>query len=225
MTIQQYLKSQYLNRRIFSVRGRAPSTSIAFFKSLPEEKRHEFDLVIGHGAHRIRAYAHPDILKTTILRDPVDRIISHYYFAMRAPNHALHHEAANLKMPLADYVRSGLHGSLRNNYVTRFLQISAEEAEKNPEESVARAYQLLKKEYAIVGLLENLAPTLDRFAGISGFHNIYNPPLRNVARDRPKISEIDDSTIAAIREVNFLDVQLYQLIRNDADMNSSESVR
>ena len=48
----------------------------------------------------------------TMLRDPVDRIISNYYYVLRAKDHRLHQRINAEKMSLADYVTSKLNSQL-----------------------------------------------------------------------------------------------------------------
>jgi hypothetical protein len=56
----------------------------------------------------------------TILRDPVDRVISLYYFILRNPDNAVHNEVVSKNMSLKDWVSSGIT-TLVNNNQTRFL--------------------------------------------------------------------------------------------------------
>lgn len=218
-TVTDFLKSQYSNEKIFCI-AHNTSKSISDFKCLPEEKRFSYDLIVGHGAHQLRRYSHPEILKATIFRDPVDRIISHYFYVLRTPKHRLYKEVTNNRISLVDYATSGPSGKeLRNNYVTRFLQIPADEAEKNAEESITRAYNLIRKEYAVIGLLDHLDAAMNTLAKSAHFHNQFVPKRLNVTNDRPKLKEIDQAVIRTIEEVNFLDVRLYKLIKADAIKN------
>jgi hypothetical protein len=212
-TVTNYLKSQYAHQRIFSIDGSNPSKSIELFMSLPEKRRHLYDLVHGHGANRLRQYIHQKSLAVTILRDPVERIISHYYYVCRSPKHYLFNEVTVNKMSLIDYATSSLSGELRNNYVCRFLQISAEEAESTPDESINSAYSILRDKYAVVGIMDNIDSAMKILASKASFRDEYKDKKLNVTIDRPKQTEIEQSTLDAIAEVNQLDVRLYDLVK------------
>ena len=56
---------------------------------MDEVWRHKYDLIAGIQAQQLIDYAHPECLKISILREPVDRIISHYYFVCQATAHPL----------------------------------------------------------------------------------------------------------------------------------------
>lgn len=220
-TISYYLKSQYLDNTIFSIDGSNPSKSINYFMSLPEKKRYSYNLVQGHGAHRLRQYTHPAIKKATILRDPVDRIISHYYYVLRTPSHYLYTDVVVKRMSLIDCATSNLSGELRNNYVSRFLQIPAKEAESNPDESIMSAYNILQDEYDVVGTLDNLNSAMHSLAQIASFRFEFKAKKLNATVDRPKLMDVDQLTLNAIAEVNHLDVRLFELVKNNLAKSSS----
>jgi hypothetical protein len=213
-TVTHYLKSQCVDNKIFSIRGDTRK-SINNFKSLPEEKRYSYDLVLGHGAHKLIKYAHPEVLKATILREPVERIISHYYYVLRTPKHYLYEEVIEKGMSLVDYATSGISRELRNNYVCRFLQISANEVEANAEESIMRAYDILKEEYRVVGILEDLNTAMIKLAQLASFHSKFEPVKLNVTMNRPKLVDIDQETLNIISETNTLDIRLFALIKEN----------
>ena len=220
-SVRSYLKSQYPFNRIYAVRGSHPARYIAHFESLPEQRRHRYDLIVGHGAHQLRRHVHPDILKATILRDPVDRVISHYFFVLRSPEHYLHHEVTTRGISLLDYATGRVSNELRNHYVSSFLEMSAEEVERSPDESVAHAFEVIRSEYDVVGTVDDLDAAIGALAAAAGFHDHFRPGKLNVTADRPTQQEIDPATIQTIADLNSLDVKLYELIRDVAVSSAS----
>ncbi len=212
-TISNYLKSNYNQKRIYEL-GSNPTTSVDYYISLPEKERRKYDLIIGHGAHRLLNYIDNDFIKLTIFRDPIERIISHYYFVMKSPRHYLHKEIKDKDMTLADYVTSGISGELRNNYVCRFLEISAKEAERNPQESIMRAYEIIQNEYTVFGILEKIEKVMNAMSKLACYKKKYTNNRANTTHQKPAVSCIDKSTKNLISEVNFLDIKLYDLIKN-----------
>lgn len=55
-----------------------PNRSIREFAAMPERERYSFDLVCGIGAITLRNWARPNLVPMTVLRDPVDRVLSLY---------------------------------------------------------------------------------------------------------------------------------------------------
>lgn len=218
-TVVNYLRSQYLDNRIFTVYGKDTGKRISLFKSLSQEKRYNYDLIVSHGAHQLRHYCHPDTLKATILRDPVERIISHYYYVLRTPAHYLHKKVTENNMSLADYVTSDLCGELRNSYVARFLEIPADEVDKNADKCVARAQKIIKEEYSVTGILDRLHETMESLARSRNFHSKFKSRKLNVTTDRPTQQGIEKNVLCAIETTNALDVRLYQSIAENITRN------
>lgn len=212
-TINDYLRSQYRPHRIFCVNGRKPAERIRLFKSFPEKKRHAYNLVYGHGANQLRPYVHPDALTATVFRDPIERIVSHYYYVCRSKSHYLHHELTGKKMSLLDYVTSNLSDELRNNYVSRFIESSSEAAEARPDESIRKAFQVLRDEYKVVGLVDDLTSFATTLAAKAAFHDKFKTKRLNVTTDRPGVEELEPTVRDAILERNKMDVTLYAMVK------------
>jgi len=114
---------------------------------------------------------------------------------------------------LLEYVTSDLSVELRNNYVCRFLQLNASTAELKPTESINAAFEVLQNEYSIVGTLENLNSSMRKLGELALFNRPFKKEKLNVTTDRPKKNEVDQTVIDTIAEVNYLDVRLYDLIK------------
>lgn len=214
-SVTHFLKSQYPDKTIFALDGDHPSKSIREFKALPEDVRFSYDLIVGHGAHQLLHDTHPEKVTATVFREPIDRIISHYFFVRRTRSHYLHEKVMSQNISLEDYVTSGLSGELRNDYVTRFLQIPAEDAERDSEASVERAYRLIRESYTVVGILDNLTTAMDSISQAANFPTRFKDDMVNATVGRPQFKEIAPSTLKTIAEVNFLDIKLYELIKQD----------
>lgn len=213
-TLNAYLEKHYPGEKIFSTDGLGPSKSVKFFKSLPEKTRHQYCLIKGHGANELLDYADHSCLKVTVLRDPVERIISHYYYAKRKPNHYLYSKIHESSMSLRDYASSDLSGELRNWYTTHFSGMPVDIAEENPETSVSKAADTLLKCYDVVGLLEDFSAFIKRLRKEANLIYKYDNNRVNVTENRLSIEDIPQSTIRKIEEVNHLDIALYSRIKN-----------
>ncbi len=214
-TVVNYLKSQYSNDKIFNVNELSLRESIDYFKSLPKKERYSYDLIYGHGAHKLKDYVHPKTIKFTILRNPIDRIISHYYYVLRTPKHYLYNKVITKEMSLMDYVSSNISDELQNSCVQRFSGMTLREIEKDPDKSIEEAYNVLKNEYSVVGILENFNQTMELVAKKAFFNKKFEVEELNKTTDRPKKKEIDELTLKTIKKINSLDIKLYDLVKND----------
>ena len=212
VSVSRYLKQNYAPDEIYELSGGKPSESIAEFKRSSEKDRQRFRLILGHGAHQLWALMDSETIGMTILRDPVDRIVSHYYFVLASPAHYLYEKVTSQNMSLTDYATSGISGELQNNYVCRFLQISPEEAEQEPDRTVENAYSLLQTQYAVVGTLEQLNQTMNSVRKVAGLRSRWKNEQHNVNKRRRSTEEITDEERKVISDVNALDVKLYAKI-------------
>ena len=211
-SIVNYLMSNYRQDEVFYIRGVQQLAYIDYYKRLSELQRDRFHLIVGHGAHQLIDEIPNNWITVTVLRDPVKRIISHYNFVLRTPNHYLYEKVKTTGMPLEAYATGSLTTELRNNFVCRFIGKTPDEAEQTPEQSVEQAYQVLQQRYNIVGVLEQIDATMQVLKEKAGFVNEFGGRKLNFTVYRKPPAAIAEATRKAIAEVNFLDVQLYERV-------------
>ena len=213
-SLNVYLEAHYPKRKTFSINGINPTASVDDFKNLPQRKRYGYDLVKGHLAHKLLDYVHPECLKVTVFREPVERIISHYYYAKRTPAHYLYSKIHSSEMSLEDYATSGLSGELRNWYTTHFSGLTVDDAERTPEEAVTKAVDVVLNRYDIIGFLDDFSSFAESLRTQANLRHEYKNNKVNVTQDRPSTNDVAQSVIIKIKQVNHLDIALYKKIRD-----------
>ena len=144
----------------------------------------------------------------TMLRDPVERMISLYYFTLHSPERAIHRESGDHLASLEEFVSSGALLETDNGQTRRlsglrpsFGQCSAEMLERAKEN--VRAY------FSVVGLSERFDESLLLMKRLFGWTSIFY--LREKAtRRRPNKADLPDRVIRTVLEYNQLDRQLYR---------------
>ncbi len=213
-SLNVYLNAHYPKRKIFSIDGSNPTASVDEFKNLSQRNRHAYGLVKGHLGHKLLDYVHPKCLTVTVFREPVDRIISHYYYAKRTPTHYLYSEIHKSEMSLETYATSNLSVELRNWYTTHFSGLAVDKAERNPEESITRAVEIVLKRYDIIGFLDNFSSFAETLRNQAKLRYEYQNIRVNLTQERPNLNNVEQSTISKIEQVNHLDIALYRKIRD-----------
>jgi hypothetical protein len=213
-SVRVYLGSQYPERLCFATKGDTVG-SIREFQAMPEQERFKYRFVTGHNAHKLAALVHPDMVKVTILRDPVERMISHHAYVKEHPEHYLHRAVVERLLSLADYVTSGLSDELLNHCVCLFAGVSPQEALADPAQTVDRAYEVLRGQYAVVGIVEKLELAMDRIRAVTGIREPFPAAVHNKSRSRPAAVEVEPDALRAIRETNALDITLYERVSRD----------
>ena len=216
-SLNTYLAAHYPMRKTFSINGLNPNASVEQFKRLPQARRHGYDLINGHLANALLNCVHPDCLKITMLREPVDRIISHYYYVRRTPTHYLHETVTASGMGLADYAVSGLSEELRNWYTAHFSGLTAVEAEQAPEAAVNTALDGVLNHFDLVGFVDAFSSFTDALLVRANLRHAYRGRKVNLTPGRAGIEEVPETALRAIRQVNQLDIVLYNKIKAAVD--------
>lgn len=212
-SLAEYLEAHYPRRLIFTIDGRNFAASAGSFKALSRPQRHRYDLVKGHLAHELLDYVHPECLKVTVLREPVDRIVSHYYFAKSDAQHYLNSRILESDLSLEEYATSDLSDELRNWYTTHFSGLTVAEAEQSPEQTVAAAVDVVLQRYDIIGFLDEFDSFTSTLKDQAMFRHEYQNKRINVTPNRPSLENIPRSTLDRIEEVNNLDIAFFRKIR------------
>ena len=215
-TLREYLRKHYPQRKTFFTNGLDPYSSVEKFKQLSQHQRYGYDLILGHLTNELIAYADPECLKVTVLREPVERIISHYYYAKRSPEHYLYSKITERDISLEEYATSELSDELRNWYTSHFSGLAVADVDGSPEAALSRAVEVLFKQYDVVGILSDFPSFIDMLRVKVGLRYPYDDKKVNVTSRRPKFDDISPSIIEKIREVNYLDVTLYECIKSPA---------
>src|SRR5258707_15443325 len=80
MTLYEIISHQFPRESIYWVAGHRNREDIQQFMEMPEDQRQQYRCMMGHTIFGIHDYFIQPVEYLTILREPVDRIISHYYY-------------------------------------------------------------------------------------------------------------------------------------------------
>ena len=186
--------------------------------SISPELRDRLRVVMGHfyfGAHN---FLDRRARYITLIRDPVERTISHYHYARRSPLHHFHDAARELE--LGEFVdhcaresrATGIAlGFCSDNDQTRQLagKGGIPKLRTNAQEMLMTAKRNLAEHFAVVGVTEKFDRSLLLMKRRLGWgRTLY--VSRNVNPDRAARKPIDQETLEVIRAVNQLDLELYR---------------
>jgi hypothetical protein len=176
------------------------------------ELRSKVRLLKGHMPYGMHEYLVGETKYITLLRNPVDRIVSHFYYVKRMPEHYLHKYVSS-GMGLSDFVTSGISGELDNGQV-RLLSghdqdipfgkcntIHLENAKANIEAS-----------FAFAGISERFDESILMMKLALGWKWLPYYYSLNKTKEKPGLSKIDDKSFDIISKYNELDIQLYNWV-------------
>jgi len=151
----------------------------------------------------------------TLLRHPVDRLLSHYYFSRNhVPKRGGNATVELAKMlSLDEYVFSDVpevRGLLENDQTMHFLPMRWDGSrELSPKEKLAAAKEALDQ-YDLVGAYEEFDDFVQVLACDLGIPPVVEVPRVNVTEGRAAETEIDVGTRRRLAELNELDIELYE---------------
>lgn len=208
-TLQEIIVRHYMRGKIFRFTGSQEQWKA--FCDGPAEDRGRYDLIAGHVHFGIHELLPDPATYITMLRDPIDRVVSHYHFVLANPGHYLHPVLAGGRYTLHDYAVTRVSHELDNDQV-RWLcardhfDVPVGEVSR---EMVEEAKWNLANAISVFGLVERFSDSLRCLRAAFGWDEVKLPEKRNANRHRPTLDRIAPETIAAIREINRHDCELY----------------
>lgn len=192
------------------------------FRNLPESRRAEIKLLKGHMAFGLHEYLPGPTRYFTMVRDPIDRLVSYYYYIRRRPTDGLYKEVMDNDVDLATFVASGMARDHTDNSLVRFLSGNPFVEQGAVDGAmVERAISNISEHFILVGRQSRFDETILMLKHELGWSTPYYRS-QNVTKGRPKMAEIDDRTRAILEEHTKFDRQLYEHCVElfDAKLNS-----
>jgi hypothetical protein len=186
----------------------------AAFRAMPVEERGRFDLLHGHVHYGVHRWLPVPATCITLLRDPVDRIISYYCFVRRTPGHQMHQELRAAGWSLPQFAGEPPNWETDNDQVRWLAEI---EHGRVPPGEVSRgmleeAKWNLQNGIAVLGLLERLEESISCMRAALCWHDLCRDDERKARAERPEIS-LPRRSLQSLRHANRFDLELYEFAR------------
>lgn len=206
MTLYSMIKDIYKPSELHKINP--AMESIEEYKSLPKGRKDKLKAIYGHMDYQIHELLPSNSRYVTMMRSPVERVISHYHYVRRTANDPLRELA--MRSSLDDWVaRCNLNEM--DNGQTRRLSGSMDSVRfgECSTEMLERARHNVQQNFALVGITERFDETYGLLS------KLFNWPIKrylpmNVAQQRSSINEIPARTIRLIEKFNALDMELYE---------------
>lgn len=165
------------------------------YTELNQEAKNNIKAVSGHYSYGIHEFFSKPFTYFTMLRNPVDRVISQYFFLKSTPT--IYPEVKDMTFTeFINWAPTAKNGQTK--------QVSG--LFENP--SVEKAKENLRT-FKVVGITERFDETLFFMKKAFGWSDIKYTNL-NITKKRPLKSEVSQKVISLIEEHNQLDFELYR---------------
>jgi galactose-3-O-sulfotransferase len=219
-TLNRLIEWEYPLFEIYSVDPVFFEWSSARLRRLSKRRLMKFRVFKGHmvfGLHEILPQPSTYI---TVLREPIDRVISAFYFMRNYKLHPLYWKFRRENWTLEDFVRR----SPRENVQCKILA-GAEYEKPCTAKIFAKAKANLFQYFSVVGLSERFEESLALMKLRFGW-KLENYSSFNVTRTRPKKRDLPPSLLDLIAEKNGFDIALYEcaakLFQDAVNKNAAE---
>jgi hypothetical protein len=144
-----------------------------------------------------------------MLRDPVVRIVSAYYYAKNTPEHPNYQTINRRRMTLADFLRAP--GGMENHMVRlisgdEYANLSSADP-KCPPHLLDIAKENLSTNFRFIGIMEDFTRSLVLLKRRLGWH--HTPLFMNKNVGGHTYPELSDEELELVQRITGLDLQLY----------------
>jgi hypothetical protein len=203
-TLNRLIEWEYPLSEMYSVDPVFFEWSAARLHRLSAERLRRTRMFKGHMVFGLHKVLPQPATYITVLREPVNRVISAYYFMRSYKLHPLYWKFRFQNYTLEDFVR----WSRRDNVQSKIIA-GANYNEPCTAEIAERAQNNLRQYFSVVGLSERFEESLALMKLRFGWQ-LKNYSSFNVTRSRPKKDDLSQATLDLICEKNSFDIELYR---------------
>jgi len=204
-TLNRLIEWEYPIFQMYSIDPVLFEWSAAHLRNLPRERLAKTRMFKGHmlfGLHEVLPQPSTYI---TVLRDPVERSLSAFYYMRTYKLHPLYWKLRRENWTLERYIER----TTRDNVQCKVIA-GANYHAPCTDEIFETAKQHLDRYFSVVGLSERLEESLALMKLRFGWQ-LKSYSAFNVTRSRPKKGDLSQTTLDLIRDRNKYDVELYRL--------------
>lgn len=207
-TLEKIIEKQYKSSETLSTDNLKWREAKEDLRQLDSSYLEQIKLLKGHMYFGLHEELSQPFTYITMLRNPIERVLSLYFFIRDEPKNPQHKTLIENNMNLEKFLESGIAKTAENGQ-TRVL--SGIQAEDKPcsQEMLDLAKENLSKYFTVVGLTERFDDTLILLKQAFGYRI---PVYKTINKNKKRLPRraISDQEIQKIRDLNRFDIELYE---------------
>jgi hypothetical protein len=210
-TLSSVIGNNYPPEKIYTLAG--TRQAMKDFMLIPASVMGNYDCVLGHMGFGFHRFFAEDAKYITILRNPINRLVSLYSYILRTPHHYLFDALTASGMSFDEFIDSRVNHELYNGQARLLasengLGITFDDKKELDDGDLKRAIARLKQQFALVGTTDRFDTFLLQAQRILGWRDI-SYQRQNVTGSKINIADIDRRTVETIKRNNEIDFELY----------------
>ena len=211
-TLRDIIQRQYRAEKILMIPKLKESENI--IKEISASNINQLKLIQGHLKYGIHNHFHRRAKYFAIIRDPINRVLSTYYYVLSQKNNPQNLSTSNNQMTIYDFVQSGVNPFLINGQ-TQLISGKTGDID-NPiiesEELFSLAKENIENDFLFLGITEMFDETILILKNMLGWHMPYYS-IANRTKKKPNYDAVNPTIISFIKEHNQLDIKLYNITK------------
>lgn len=214
-SLAQVVTRQFQSQSIFKI-THPRRNSVRRLKNMMPDERAGIRLLMGHMPFGYHELLRGPQCYVTMLRDPVERVISYFYYVLQTPDHYLFKHVLSNGLDLKGFLESELTNELDNGQ-TRFIS-GIGDGSNTPFGGCHRRHLDMAKRniqewFAVAGVAELFSETVLAMGLVLGWKQLFYRKS-NVTKRRVGKAGVDAATLQIIEQQNRLDIELYRWARS-----------
>jgi Sulfotransferase family len=207
-TLTKLLMRWFTPGEVFAVDRRKPAEIRSALEKRARQKSPRLRLIVGHAAFGLHETLDRPVQYITVLREPVQRLLSNYRYVQRTREHRLHAEVSSGALTLKEF--AARFSDLQTRYLGGAPNVRPDA------DTLARAKENLRRYFAVAGV----ADRFDESALL--IHRAFGRKLRgfsseNVGGSERSAHALDASERCALHAASELDADLWSFAQRRFD--------